>query len=97
MCSGCYLANAASGRGGGAPVPEVAALLVLLLVVSDHLGGGDAHLHAVHHELASALQRLTGETGFLGGGKGERWQQMERYFHQCAIRDQRLICVLRKL
>lgn len=41
--------------------PKEPHLLVLLLVVTDYLGGGHAHLHAVNYKLPGSLQSLTGE------------------------------------
>lgn len=61
--------------GGGKPcpasttephLPEKPHFLILLLVLADDLGGGDAHLHPVHHELACALQGLLVHPGILG-------------------------------
>lgn len=41
--------------------PEEPHLLVLLLVITDDLGSGHAHLHAVNYKLPGSLQSLTGE------------------------------------
>lgn len=39
-------------------LPEKSHLLVFLLIFADDLGGGDAHLHTVHHKPAGPLQGL---------------------------------------
>lgn len=41
--------------------PEEPHLLVFLLVVTDYLGGGNAHLHTVNHKFPGSLQSLIGE------------------------------------
>lgn len=48
-------------------LPEKSHLLVLLLIVTDDLGGGDAHLHAVHHKLACPLEGLIVQPRVLAG------------------------------
>lgn len=37
-------------------LPEKSHLLILLLILADDLGGGDAHLYAIHHKLACPLE-----------------------------------------
>lgn len=40
----------------GSYLPEKPHLLVLLLIFADYLGGGDAHLYAVHYKFPCPLQ-----------------------------------------
>ena len=37
-------------------LPEKSHLLILLFILADDLGGGDAHLYAIHHKLACPLE-----------------------------------------
>ena len=39
-------------------LPEKSHLFVFLLIFANDLGGGDAHLHTVHHKPAGPLQGL---------------------------------------
>lgn len=47
-----------SHTGASPDLPEKSHLLVFLLIFADDLGGGDAHLHTVHHKPAGPLQGL---------------------------------------
>lgn len=44
--------------GASLDLPEKSHLLVFLLILADDLGGGDAHLHTIHHKPAGPFQGL---------------------------------------
>lgn len=50
--------HSCSHTGASLDLPEKPHLLVFLLVFADDLGGGDAHLHTIHHKPAGPLQGL---------------------------------------
>lgn len=57
-------------------VPQESHLLIFLLIVSDDLGGGHAHLHAVNNKLPGSLESLAGEV-LRGGGEEQMSQERQ--------------------